>query len=191
MTDFVTPPSFVDGEFAKAATFNQALGTNMSLGVHRLAYKAADTVRSSTVTPTDDPDLTFLVGPQELWYVNVYVKYKAATTTPDFRTRFAGPTDSHIFLGVFGLASNGFATYEDVMTAYPATTGLTTSSGFWYGENSDSISLTWRGLVYTFTSGTFRFQWAQVNSSADTVTVKTGSNITGLKVGTNPWPPVV
>ena len=140
-----------------------------------LKIKAGDTSRSSTDTPTDDPDLSQSLTPGT-YTVEVSVNFGCASNTPGVRAQMMATGGTAVLAGSISIFNT---------SAGQRTTGLapnnidSTLSGFLVASNSLSAAARY-GFVAHFSAvvtvtSTISFQWAQMTSDADATTAKVGS----------------
>jgi hypothetical protein len=127
------------------------------------AFKAANTSRSSTTSPTSDPDLQLAVAANGYYQLNMMVGYEGANRgTGDLQWQFSLPS--------------GGLRYAVSMQQVSTGNGVTN----WFGPGStqaasngagNGMALNLQGLFENGSSaGTFAFQWAQ-NTSSGTPTI--------------------
>jgi hypothetical protein len=178
-----TITTFLDNEFVRAKEFQTYLNGLLAVSWHRLAYKSADESVTNNTTQNDD-HLFFTVGANELWYLDMTIRYSAASTTPDFKFDFTYPSDARWLGQVLFMATDGVT---ETMTSYRldnGTAGVSASSSAEALTTENTINPT--GMLYSVTGGIFQFRWAQVTTNASATTVKKGSSIHGVRVGANP-----
>jgi hypothetical protein len=139
-------------------------------------YKVADTVRTSTTTLADDPDLTVALDASATYTVEMHLlhaaldaeRVKTAWTVPASATGFkavVGP-DQGVILS--GTSSGGTGRWG----VHNFSTSVT------YGSRNSSTLLCYaleRGLVTTTNAGTLALQWAQATSGGTGSRMSAGS----------------
>lgn len=134
-----------------------------------VAWKTADTSRTSTTTLTADPDLSVPVLANAVYLVALYVAhtYDAAC---DFRFSWSGPSGATM--------TNWTADWRTVdgNEVSGAFASLTSSVPLTSGSGTLTQPLWAHGLLIVGgTAGTFAFTWAQNTSSANAAIVRAGS----------------
>ena len=177
------PSPIVTGEYVKSATVAQALQTDLSQTVHKIALKTADQTVSASTTLVDDADLFFAHDVNELWFINLTIKHQTTTTSPGLKVQFRAAADAELYLQYWEFEDTAVTQYNWQWNRL----GNTSDVDNLYSTTTPRI-LQIRGMMYTLLAGTFQFRWAQV-TAANTTTVKAGSNIQGVRVGPNPGSP--
>jgi len=177
---------FINDRVAKAPVFTTLLHDDMSVSLHRLAYKTGDQAITSNSTLFTDANMQFAMGASETWYVSVNITMITTGNTPDVQFSFTVPTGGWMLINGWGLDSDG--TTFKCATWY----GATPAAQDFEVVNATNKNFTFRGLVWTgTTSGSFALQWAQFVSNASSTTMARGSNIQGFKVGSGYAVPTV
>lgn len=154
--------------------------------VPRMVFKTADTARSSTISPTADPHLTFSVEANSKYFGELVCIYKGAVSSGSaggLRLTCTGPAamtaKATSFFGPHGLSSTVSDVKVDSVTDW-----LSTHIGI--GSIGTSNNVAGRVSFYLTTSataGTFSVSWAQVYSNATATTLMIGSSLELWKVG--------
>jgi len=176
------PPAVLEGGIVRAQVLNQALQTDLSLSVHRLAHKTADESVPSSTTLQDDDHLFFTVGVNELWFIHLHMFYVCATSSVGIKLGFSHPTDADARLQAYAMNENEI---DFIIRNYTTDSPGFISSSNWRTQTANN-ALSVRGMLFTVSEGTFRVRWAQATSAANPVIVRANSSIQGVKVGPNP-----
>jgi hypothetical protein len=180
--NYSRPAPIVDGEFVKAAVLNQSLVTNMAESFHRLAYRSVDLAKTNDVVPILDPQLSFVVNAEELWYFEAHCRFfSAADDVPNILMKWSFPTPGELVGYGFQLATGG-VTYQ--MNVSVHNLGLGDTEQYWSGITPRTVMS--RQLLFARTAGTVGVTWSQSTTSASHTTMMKGSNIMGCKVGSIP-----
>lgn len=136
--------------------------------------KGTNTVRTSTATLADDPDLTYQLAANASYFVEIYIKYDTTdathTTIKTAWTVPSGATGTRTALG-----SGSTQTSDDNVSSRHGVHNFTTAVT--YGERTGGSQM-WAletAVIDTTSAGTLALQWAQVASSTSSVTVHTDS----------------
>lgn len=135
-------------------------GTYVPQAWRSIKRKASQTSRSGTTTVTDDPDLVFSIGANEIWVARWELFVEAANNTPDFKFTIAGPSGATGAFGANGFDDNVTASVADIMSATHAL-GATTRRGVTSTAAHIPIAAT---IVNGANAGTVSLQWAQNTS---------------------------
>lgn len=144
------------------------------------AYKTSTTIRSSTTTPTDDPDLT-VVGVAGAVYAGRMTLYisSASANAGDLSFRFTQPgSGARLSFGVNGLSTalTGGTTGE--LTALMVESSAATTAAISIGASSTftvaQIDIAWSVGA---TPGPLTLQWAQASSHTSATSVRSLSNL--------------
>lgn len=141
------------------------------------AYKAADTSRSNTTTPTADPDLTIPVVANASYFVFGYVfATGAAISTADIAFTFTGPTGSTFHYTTLGYSTTAITTL--------AMSAARTSGNAAQGVNGSAASpvLILAEITTSSTAGNFALNWAQSTSNATATVLKAGSRLAAIRM---------
>ncbi|MEV6297859.1 hypothetical protein AB0M02_00465 [Actinoplanes sp. NPDC051861] len=142
------------------------------------AMKIADETLSSLGTVQDDDHLLVSVEANSYYIVEGWIRYVSASTSSDLRINYSYPASAAFARNDFGTATSAAATAAEAVDMTVVTTG---DNGRGSGTTERGVSV--KGFLQTSTTaGTFRVRWAQVTSSADSLTVKTGSWIKLTKI---------
>ncbi len=191
MTDWIVAPPFVSGRFAKATQFQSMLNTDMSMAMHRLAYKTSDQIVNNSSTLVDITEMSVTVPPNEMWYMEWEFRYSSPTSgdTPAYKVNIATSGTMRGYLRSIYWTTATTPLFEIVdfrgdLTAY--TTGLPV---YIIQSGTYSPPLIFKGLVFTGTSGcTMKGQFAQYAVTAEDTKTRQGSCVNGMKIGANPYP---
>lgn len=147
-----------------------------------VAWKAAQTARSSTITQTADPDLTVSVPGAGTYRLEMYLSFNAGvggTQGFDFGFSYSGTGPSPVtrsYIGVVnGTLVNRLTNNVGALgTTEQFATITTVTAGDW-------LKVT--GLFNFSNAGTFALTWAQHSSSANATLLNSGSHMILKKVG--------
>lgn len=153
--------------------------TGTGLFVPRVIRKTADTSRSSTTVVTADPELTFAVEANSIYYVELFVLY-GGDTAADFRSNWVHPTGTSGLRWVIGQGIG--ATSRDEATVRIGAYGLTSELSFGATTTGNFNGLQERLYFTTDIAGTLSYRWSQSASNAIATTVKAGSMIVVKKL---------
>lgn len=146
------------------------------LGLPRFAYKASPTDRASTITLTDDPDLTMQLPPNSVNVVefNLFV---GGVTSGLMVTQWTTPADATGLKGVQGPGSAATDTSADNISGRFGSHGFGTTVTYGRrGQNTNLLYAVETGVITTTTGGTCAIAWAQ-----------SLSNTTAIRMGTSSW----
>ncbi|HSX06649.1 MAG TPA: glycosyl hydrolase family 28-related protein [Candidatus Saccharimonadia bacterium] len=151
-----------------------------TFGGYQLLRKSADTARTSTASPTDDPHLTTTVEPNATYEVEIFARYDGATTG-DWQFAFDVPASATFHWQGTGLQSTATGTVASVKMSAASETGGDTYGaagvGTKTGANIAGI------LITSATGGTFALKWAQGTSDPSATTLFTDSYMRLRQVG--------
>jgi hypothetical protein len=149
-----------------------ASGINGSLPM--MVRKAADENAPTSAAAVQDDDVLVLnVEANTTYFVTAWLRYTAASNTPDLRVGYSFPAGATFVRNDYGPPS--------ATTTASDTTDWTTASGT--TENGRGAGTGERGLlvigelIVGGTAGTFKVRFGQVTSSVDVVTMKAGSRL--------------
>lgn len=131
--------------------------------------KPADTSRTSTTTVADDPDLTFKLGANSIYFVEFMIRYAApgASGTAGFKTAWNVPSDAAGLRTCMGPGSSATDTLADNISMHSGVHGYSTT--ITYGSRSTSTSnQLWAietAVVTMTTAGPCALQWSQQTSN--------------------------
>lgn len=140
-----------------------------------IVRKQTNTARSSTTTLTDDPELTFSLGANSVYFVEFIVKYATpgASGTAGFKTAWTTPSGASGNRTALGPGSSASDSNADNISMHSGIHGFTTA--VIYGSRSTSTSnqlaLIETAVVTTSSAGTCAFQWAQQTSNGSNTTL--------------------
>lgn len=160
-------PVFSTGDVPTATQFNDWL-VNV-----KFARKPANTSRGSTVTLTDDPDLTIsTVAAGAMYHVTACLRHTSPAAA-DLAFQWVGPAGATFDHTVSTVTVSGSLFTDD--NNYGSAISSPTTSG---GIAGNVVPITCEGLLVTAgTSGTFKLQWAQGTSNASASTLLANSFI--------------
>ena len=144
----------------------------------KVAYKAADTTRASTVTPANDPDLTIPVVVNAFYAFQCYLFFEgSATVSQGLKINWVVSTGTTLrYHAIFTDASNNQSTGVSY-TATGTPTGGTNGAGSLRG-------MTMHGSLFTgSTAGSLTLQWSQNVNEAATVTLHAQSYMMLSRMG--------
>lgn len=147
----------------------------LTSGQEQFAYKTADTVRTSTTTLADDPDLIFTLEANGVYRVEFWLHY-AAIGAEQFRTAWSVPTGVTGVRSVFGIDS----TVSGGTPAGIMRTGVHQyTTGAIYGDRNNNsnqcLAIEESIVTVSSTAGTAALQWAQATSGATGTRLAAGS----------------
>lgn len=172
---WTNPKTWSAGETLTAANFNTHIRDNENATMHVLAYKSADEPLNTNTTLQNDDHLSFSVGANDIYNLLILmVVNDASGGSADIKIAFTLPASGAMSL--FYVGANGSGT---IVVNRWTVSGTSTDLAAATLDNAILIVGTYTGGG---TAGTFQTQWAQQTSNASNVTVKKGSNITGLKL---------
>lgn len=154
---------------------NSSAGTSGGLS----AYKTAGTSRSSTTTPSLDPDLQVSVASNAVYEVRATIGYLSSSATPGIKYDFQLPSGtmgytttriSESFVPGLGGGGTDYASLTTSASAGSPDTALTVAGA---GMGVQVVGT----LVTGSTPGTFGLMWAQNNSSGSSLQVLASSNM--------------
>ncbi|MDP4229252.1 MAG: hypothetical protein Q8916_02475 [Bacteroidota bacterium] len=142
------------------------------VGAQILARKPSNENRTTNTTMTNDADLQWSVGANQVWEVRGMLIVSSGSSTPDFKFQFVGPggTGDGLTLDhkAYSISSTGGGFSEiNLMTAYSSSSGDITV------KNNAKTVVEVAG-VFTIGSagGSVKLQWAQQNSNATATTLE-------------------
>lgn len=139
----------------------------------QLIRKGSDeSAPASTITVQDDDELFLAVAASATYFVTGWLRYTAASNTPDLRLNYSYPAGAS-FARADWAAPDTTTTSADSINTVVATTGDNTRGA---GTVERSVLLLGE-LTTGGTAGTFRVRFGQVTSSVDLVTMKAGSRL--------------
>lgn len=127
---------------------------------------------TSSAAVQDDDELFVAVKANSTYFVIAWIRFTAASNTPDLRVNWSGPAGSTISRAEWGHPS-ATTTSADTIDTTTATTG---DNGRGAGTTEKSLFVQLE-IVTGVTAGSLKFRFGQVTSSVDKVTVKAGSRI--------------
>ena len=156
-------PTWTSGEVLTASDVN-------SYFVPIAAVKTSNTDRT-TLTKSDDPDLSVSVEASAYYVVEAVLVYFCTSTTPNFAWTWTTPS---------GAGSSGyFATYNGSSDSQVHEWNLwseTHTAGV--NPTSTSLPVFIHGTLLTSSAGTFALNWAEATSTAAAMTLSARSHLT-------------
>ena len=165
------------GQFPAWAAGSKITSAQLTQMEVNAAFKASDTMRSSTTTITADPDLQINLGVGTFLIVGYWGITGGTTGSSDMKVTIA-------YTGTVGFGSwtpfgpttaSSTAVYQNG-GALGATAALGTYS------TTIPVNAGPQGLVTTSSSGSLQVQWAQNTSNATATTLKAGSWLYALQI---------
>lgn len=150
-----------------------------------VAYKSADTLRASTTTLADDPDLTMQLAANATYLVEMRISFATITGTgaPLLKTAWDVPAGASGNRSAQGPGSAATDSNADNMATHAGIHAFNTTVTYG-GRNSatsECIAIE-TGLITTASAGTLAFQWAQATSNATAVRVGAGSTLYAVRI---------
>lgn len=151
------------------------------IGQVKTAHKAADTTRNSTVTLTDDPDLTFAVAANEVYIVQATLLLDGGVT-PDYKFGWSYPVGTTMNWGAVG----GTPTSWEATATSTGQSPLKIETGT-LGQGATSGSVVCGVILHVVVAvganaGAVALQWAQNVSDAANTTIKAHSSLVAVRV---------
>lgn len=154
--------------------------SGVGFNVPNIVRKPSDTLRSATVTTTDDPHLTFTAEANSTYFVQLFVYYSSSTTA-DFKCAWTVPAGTAGLRWVLAEAVGGtdYATTTMRTSVHQPTTD--TAVG---GHSTSLFTGLQETCVFTTssTAGPITFKWSQNTSDASQTGVRQHSTIIYRKV---------
>jgi hypothetical protein len=138
--------------------------------------KGTNTVRTSTATVADDPDLTFQLAANSSYFVEIYIKYDTtsnASTNLGLKTAWTVPSGAAGTRTSIGAGSTQAA--DDNVSSHHGVHAFTTTVTYGRRSGGNQLWALETAVVDTTSAGTLALQWAQDTSSTASVTVHTDS----------------
>jgi hypothetical protein len=153
----------------KTFTFPNKIGnvtvTSTGIGEQKVIYKSADETVNNSDTLQNDDHLTFAVGANEVWAVELFVKFTSSADA-DFQYYFGVPA---------GATFQGWASYEYGVIGNSTSN---TSATFVPGDGSTIKGDTFKGVIENgATPGDVVFRWSQRVAEVSDTKVLKGSYI--------------
>jgi hypothetical protein len=167
------------GDPVSRMTIDQ-IGDVNSRGVAVSRYKTSSTARSSTTTPTDDPDLVVPLG-FGTWAIDLWLTWwctsSAAGGTKGGLAFSGTTTDSKINSLTYNAAIGGLTSGLTSAISTGLLTGLTpgTSSG-----SPEWVNV--KGFITVTVAGNLSLQWAQNSSNSSALNIGAGSYLSCTKL---------
>jgi hypothetical protein len=167
---------------SQPGTSSQVIANNSSAGTTGAlaAYKTGNTSRSSTTTPSNDPDLQVSVASNAVYEVRASIAYFSTSTTPDIKYDFSLPSGTMNYTASrTGTAFNpGFGGGSDY-TAQTVSNSAGSSDVAITDPGNTDYGIQVMGILVTGgTAGTFGFKWSQNSNSGTALQVLAGSYLT-------------
>lgn len=173
---WTNPANFTAGTVLTAATLNEQLVENMR-AINGYVPKTADeSVTSSAVLQNDD-HLLYSIAAAGTYAFEVHIyAVSAANAAGDIQVGFSFPTGTCYFagLGPHNQLASGSNENGEWLPRLSATSGVTNIP---YGLSTAGGYIQVHGLLVATATGTLRFMWSQMASSASATTVKAGSHM--------------
>ena len=131
---------------------------------------------TSAASVQDDDELFIAVKTNSIYFVWAWILYTAASNTPDLRINWSVPSGASVKRAEWGVPSTNTTAADSIDT----TTATTGDNGRGAGTAEKTL-LIMLEVITAGTAGNLKFRFGQVTSSADKVTVKTGSRIMAWK----------
>ncbi len=145
-----------------------------------MVIKPSDESVTSNTTLQDDNDFTFSVSANTDYWVEAMIVY-AADPAGDLKVSYSGPASSTLDWVTDG-GGSAMAFTVDVVSRTLQSLGSTPSHGG-VTNNSQNLCALHKGLLrIAGTAGTFKLQWAQLASSANSTFVRADSVIIVTRV---------
>jgi hypothetical protein len=166
-------------------TSSQVIANNSSAGSSGglAAYKAGNTSRSSTTTPSLDPDLQVSVAANAVYEVRASIGYVSNSSSEGIKYDFQLPSGTMGYTTTrvndqftSGFSGNGYASYTSQVNAGSPDTAFTFGSG-------QNTGIQVMGTLQTGgTPGTFGLMWSQNSSSGTSLSVLANSYLTLTRI---------
>lgn len=134
-----------------------------------IVRKPSTTTRLSTTTPTDDPDLTFTLAANSVYFVEFYIKYAGQmTSATGFKTAWTVPSGASGTRSAVGPGSAATDASADNIAMHSGIHGYATTVSYGGRSNSDTNQLlaVETSLMSTTSAGACTLQWSQATSNA-------------------------
>lgn len=164
----MAPPVYTDGQVLFAADCN-------SWFVPLAGYKTADLGRTTT-TMAADPDLAVTAAANAIYFVDVVLSYRCASTTPNFKWTWVLPASAStsLYHAMYTGAGGGFVSELDLWSE-------THTAGCAIAATAYPVTI--RGTLATAgTAGTFALSWA-ADSTAGAMTLTSRSHMKLTRTG--------
>ena len=146
--------------------------------------KTTSTSRSSTATPTDDPELTMSLLANATYWVEFNLHVGSATAGA-FQTLWNTPASSSCLRGCFGpgdgVTLDGTAAGDIRSSVHGVATDV--EYGDRANDNTFQYMVIERGWIQMTTAGTLALQWSQASSSGTATIVYSGSYVSLRRLG--------
>lgn len=142
-----------------------------------VASKATDTARSSTTSPTADPNLSVALAAGTRYAIEMFLRFNCTSSNSQgFRWQIA-------YSGSLGSGSQRLLGVSLIAGTLTTATMTTSQSDVASPDQAPDISyFNLQGNTHTNTAGTFSINWSQVSSSANATNLLAGSYIKLTKV---------
>jgi hypothetical protein len=175
---WTAPRTWVTGEVVTASQMNTHLRDNLNSTLHRLAYKASDESVTSNTTVQDDNDLLFAIAASEIWVARFTVVVVDGSGAANFRWTLTWPAGGTGSFSSLSVNPGDLATQTRRRHVTISGNEVIAASSASTAEVLEIYGV----IVNSTTAGNLLLRWAQGTSNGTAVTVKTGSNITGMKL---------
>lgn len=149
------------------------------------AVTASDVAVTSDSTVNNDAYLVFALKAGITYDLKGALQIISASGTPDFKYCWAWTNTATVTLSSIGPVStvaSGSSGDSEFLSRAPDTTSPSQETGYGATTTVMSIAVNDRIVVAAASDVTLTFQWSQVTSSGDSVTLKAGSFITAYPV---------
>lgn len=156
-------------------------GSGGPVGSVVTAYKPSDTSRNTTISPTDDPDLTLAVNANE-WFIVDYTLLLVGAAAGDFKFGFSYPSGCTI---LWAMVSGSSRNWQSATTTAGGLQLLDETQTLGVGATSGGVIT--GGLLHAVvkvggTGGTVALQWSQDSSNGTDSTLKAGSALIATRI---------
>lgn len=161
---------------------SQVIANNSSAGTSGglAAYKASGTSRSSTTTPSLDPDLQVSVAANAVYEVRASIGYQSNNSNEAIKFDFALPSGSMGYTVSMPTVDSGGFGSQDISTTINGNAG---TPGAATTDSATDYGLQFMGTLQTGgTPGTFGFKWSQNSSSGTGLNVRANSYLTLTRI---------
>jgi hypothetical protein len=170
---WTTPKTWSAGETLTAANFNAHIRDNLSaVGNHYKLRKTGDQSVTSSVTLVDDTHLTFTIGANEEWILDLMLHVN--TGAGGIQLQITGPAGSTGISQEFNDTTGGSVsgTHSNINTPVISAAATFTNEPFWVKAT----------VINGATPGTCRLQFAQGSSNGTASTVKQNSHMIAHRI---------
>lgn len=164
-----------------AAAFRFSINTSGDItarGVALVKFKSADTSRTSTITPTDDPDLVIAIPAAGTYAVEAFLPVinPLGSSGAQIRLAYSGTTTAA------GNAAEGVinATAANALYGYSTTLGRIFQYATVSTADGDFVRIT--AYITVSTTGNLSIQWSQNSSTANALQLRRGAWLRATQV---------